>query len=233
MNKELCFAINGIELYMEQILVEYDDVPIFYLCNGDNDLYLVLRQDVKKEEYIIVKSARNIILDMLHGNISMRCAILSSDRYWDVLAEDNVVDDVVEEHTIADIPLNVLPYEDACYEVVTEEVEEYLKYLETFEREKTAEDFICTTTVMDNDPYGMEYMIYSELWQMVIEPCTKHFQMSIKTYMEYQTLYTRYLNEKFDMMYTSGDWKISVSNRSEKINIVTSGVGEDFALIAA
>lgn len=233
MNKELCFVINGIELYMELILVEYDDAPIFYLCKGDNALYLVLRQDIGKEDYIIVKAERNIILDMLHGKISMRSAILEADRYWDVHAQDNITDDVVEEHAARDISLNVLPYEDACYEVATEEVRRYLEDLEASDRIETAGTFSCAADMTDKNYYRVEYRVSSGLWEMVIEPCTKHFQMSIKSYMEYQALYNKYLTEKFDMMYTSGDRKISVSSNPGEINIVTDSADEAFALIAA
>lgn len=31
MDKELCFCIEGDELYLEQVLVDYNDIPIF-LC---------------------------------------------------------------------------------------------------------------------------------------------------------------------------------------------------------
>lgn len=31
MSKELCFCIDGSELYLEQVLVDYMDIPIFFI----------------------------------------------------------------------------------------------------------------------------------------------------------------------------------------------------------
>ena len=122
MANELCFIINNIELRMEQILVEFDDVPIFYLCKGNGQLYLVITKDMDVEEYLVVKISERELSDMLHGKVSMRQAILEQKRYWD---------DEVTEHDIADIPQEVLPYEDACYEVVSDDVKSYLQILDT------------------------------------------------------------------------------------------------------
>lgn len=131
MENELCFVINNIELRMEQILVEFDDIPIFYLCKGNGKLYLVLTKDMDVEEYLIVKISENEVSDMLHGKVSMRQAILKQNSYWDVKTGDEIADDEVTEHDMADIPQEVLPYEDACYEVVSDDVKSYLQILDT------------------------------------------------------------------------------------------------------
>ena len=131
MANELCFIINNIELRMEQILVEFDDAPIFYLCKGNGQLYLVITKDMDVEEYLIVKISERELSDMLHGKVSMRQAILEQKRYWDVKTGDEIADDEVTEHDIADIPQEVLPYEDACYEVVSDNVKSYLQILDT------------------------------------------------------------------------------------------------------
>lgn len=131
MANELCFVINNIELHMEQILVEFDDVPIFYLCKGNGKLYLVLTKNMDGEEYLVVKISEREVSDMLHGKVSMRQAIMEQKSYWDIKTGDEIVDDEVAEHDIADIPQEVLPYEDACYEVVSDDVKSYLQILDT------------------------------------------------------------------------------------------------------
>lgn len=131
MANELCFVINNIELRMEQILVEFDDIPIFYLCKGDGQLYLVLTKNMDGEEYLVVKISEHEVSDMLHGKVSMRQTIMEQKSYWDVKTGDEIVDDEVAEHDIADIPQEVLPYEDACYEVVSDDVKSYLQILDT------------------------------------------------------------------------------------------------------
>lgn len=131
MANELCFIINNIELRMEQILVEFDDAPIFYLCKGDGQLYLVLTKNMDVEEYLVVKISEHEVSDMLHGKVSMRQVIIEQKSYWDVKTGDEITDDEVTEHDIADIPQEVLPYEDACYEVVSDDVKSYLQILDT------------------------------------------------------------------------------------------------------
>ena len=83
------------------------------------------------EEYLVVKISERELSDMLHGKVSMRQAILEQKRYWDVKTGDEIADDEVTEHDIADIPQEVLPYEDACYEVVSDDVKSYLQILDT------------------------------------------------------------------------------------------------------
>ena len=36
MSRELCFRIMEKELYLEKILVDYNEIPIFYLCTDDS-----------------------------------------------------------------------------------------------------------------------------------------------------------------------------------------------------
>lgn len=151
MANELCFVINNIELRMEQILVEFDDVPIFYLCKGNGKLYLVLTKDMDVEEYLVVEVSEQEVSDMLHGKVSMRQAIIEHKSYWDVKTGDKIVDDEVTEHDMADIPKEVLPYEDACYEVVSDDVKSYLQILDT----KLA--------------IGATVDVYKEAWRTIVE----------------------------------------------------------------
>ena len=46
MEATLCFNIEGIELYLEQVLVDYNDIPIFFLCTGEREQYLALCYDL-------------------------------------------------------------------------------------------------------------------------------------------------------------------------------------------
>ena len=39
MKKELCFVIDSVKVYLEQVLVDYIDVPIFFLCKGNEQYY--------------------------------------------------------------------------------------------------------------------------------------------------------------------------------------------------
>ena len=107
MNKELCFVIEKKKLYLEKILVEYNDIPIFYLCRNDDEYYLVLCSNIDEEKYIIVKPARMEVLDMLNGKLSMRDIILRQESFWKVVAGEDISMDSVEMRPIMSGSLRV------------------------------------------------------------------------------------------------------------------------------
>lgn len=42
MNKELCFKLDNDKLYLDQALVNYNDIPIFFICKGKKILFSTL-----------------------------------------------------------------------------------------------------------------------------------------------------------------------------------------------
>lgn len=81
MNSNLCFRIEGIELYLEQVLVDYMDIPIFFLCKDEGSYYLVLCTDVDELNYIIVRLSMNDVYGLLHGEESIYNTILKQNEY--------------------------------------------------------------------------------------------------------------------------------------------------------
>ena len=67
MKKELCFVIDSVKVYLEQVLVDYIDVPIFFLCKGNEQYYLALCIDIDELEYIVVKPSLLEVYYLLHG----------------------------------------------------------------------------------------------------------------------------------------------------------------------
>ncbi len=130
MMNELCFVIEERNLYMEQILVEYENVPIFYVCSDGTDFYLVLCRDIEKELYIVVKTNLVSISNMLRGRLTMREIITKEAKYWDVSAGEEVFDDIVIEKTMDQIPLQDLPYENSYFQLATRELEVFLERIE-------------------------------------------------------------------------------------------------------
>lgn len=48
MNKELCFILDNKNIYLDHILVDYEYVPIFFLCKDDEcQYYLALCTDIE------------------------------------------------------------------------------------------------------------------------------------------------------------------------------------------
>ena len=130
-DRELCFRIEGIELYLEQVLVDYMDIPIFFLCKGESNHYLVLCTDIDELNYIIVKLSMNDVYELLRGGESIRNAILKQEEYWNVISGEGISLDKVEKLSISELDVSLLPKEDVYFEIVSMKLENYVKKFDT------------------------------------------------------------------------------------------------------
>ena len=126
MNKELCFIIENQNLYLEQILVDYMNIPIFFLCKGDGKYYLVLRTDIDELCYIVTPLSLVDTYNLLHGKTPMRNVILKQKTYWMVNSGDEINKDIVVSMNIDTIDESCLPEENACFEMLTKQMENYV-----------------------------------------------------------------------------------------------------------
>ena len=140
MDKELCFSIENTDLYLEQVLVDYMNVPIFFLCKGEAQYYLALCTDVDELSYIVVKLSSLDVYNLLHGNISMRDVILKQREYWDIVSGDEIYLDEVTKKHIEEVDLDTLPEKEACYKALTKQV---MLYVQKFDREFLAARNFC------------------------------------------------------------------------------------------
>ena len=127
MDSKLCFRIEGIELYLEQVLVDYMDIPIFFLCKGESNHYLVLCTDIDELNYIIVKLFMNDVYELLHGERSIRNIILKQNEYWNVISGEEIPLDEIERLSISELDVVLLPKEDIYFKVVSTKLENYVK----------------------------------------------------------------------------------------------------------
>ena len=100
MKKELCFVIDSVKVYLEQVLVDYIDVPIFFLCKGNEQYYLALCIDIDELEYIVVKPSLLEVYYLLHGKTPMRDVLLKQKEYWNIISGEEIVSDVVTRRSI-------------------------------------------------------------------------------------------------------------------------------------
>lgn len=131
MNSKLCFRIEGIELYLEQVLVDYMDIPIFFLCKGEGNHYLVLCTDMDELNYIIVRLSMNNVYELLHGGESIRNAILKQNEYWNVISGEEISLDEVKRLSISELDVGLLPKENVYFEIVSTKFENYVKKFDT------------------------------------------------------------------------------------------------------
>lgn len=127
MNKELCFLIDSKNIYLEQILVDYMNVPIFFLCSDENEYYVALCTDMDEFSYIVVKVSLMDVVSLLHGNLPMRDIILKQEFYWDIESGEEINSDIVIKRTMKEINFEVLPEANACFKILTEEVRTFVQ----------------------------------------------------------------------------------------------------------
>lgn len=127
MNKNLCFCIENKNLYLEQVLVEYMDIPIFFLCKNCNQYYIALCIDADELNYIIVQVSSSNIYNLLHGKLPMRNVILNQCEYWEVHSGEDVSLDIVTKHFMDELDVSFMPEEKAYFKILTEEIKVFVK----------------------------------------------------------------------------------------------------------
>ncbi len=127
MNKELCFNIENKNLYLEQILVDYMDIPIFFLCMGENQYYIALCTDIDELSYIVAKISLLDAYNLLHGKIPMRDVILKQNEYWDIVSGNEICLDIVTKKSIDALDTALLPEENACFKILTKQMQLFVQ----------------------------------------------------------------------------------------------------------
>lgn len=130
MSKELCFNIENNALYLEQVLVEYMSVPIFFLCKSQNEYYIVLCIDIEELKYVVCAISQTTVYNLLHGIQPMRDAILLQDYFWEVDSGNTIKEDSVQKKTMEKIDVSVLPEKGACFEILTEDIQTYVNHFD-------------------------------------------------------------------------------------------------------
>lgn len=127
MNKELCFKIENINLYLEQVLVDYIDIPIFFLCKSGKQYYISLCTNIDELNYIVVKLSMLDTHNLLHGKIAMRDVILKQTEFWNINSGEEIHSDKITKMEINSIDKNVLPEENACFEILTDKIKNFVQ----------------------------------------------------------------------------------------------------------
>ncbi|MCM1542548.1 MAG: hypothetical protein NC121_14985 [Blautia sp.] len=126
MEKNLCFILDGKEIYMDMCLVE-DEIPVFFSCvDTDNNYYVALCTDMDLTCYCVVKPTLTQLKDMLYGKISMRDIFTKQKFFWQVISRDGkAVNDIVEHKPMDKFAPEDLPLENAFFHLFNGELQEY------------------------------------------------------------------------------------------------------------
>lgn len=151
MNKQLCFIIEKQSLYLEKVLVFFNDVPLFFICrNDENQRFLILCTELEQFEYLIVQMDLSNLRNMLLQKCTMRNAILNGEMFWKVVSGNTIENDFCEAIDKSKIDLSLLPNEGALYKKVFQEDEDYIKQIESEYLKRLKFDAIDEINVLIN-----------------------------------------------------------------------------------
>lgn len=132
MNKEAYFNdIDGKKLYIDYVIFEYD-YPILFVCIDKNDdLYLCHCYEIrKKQEWIISKTNKKIIIDLLTNKLTIFDSLNSPfDENYIVTWSYEDKKEKCYKVKFEDIDELNLPEKGAFYESEEHEFDEYIKIL--------------------------------------------------------------------------------------------------------
>lgn len=128
MQKEICFKIDSKSLVLESVLVDYNDIPVYFVCtDAEHNYYTVLCVDIDDEQYVIVETAVEKILKLLMQKITMRDLILSEEKFWEVKAGNTLEEDICMQQDMGLICLEDLPYENSYFKIATKTHQNFLE----------------------------------------------------------------------------------------------------------
>lgn len=118
MSKQLlCFIIENNKLFLDRILVSFNDTPILFICQDERkNYYLVQCSSLENLEYIVEKQNIENLLMLLTEQKSLRSTLLDCDYFWEVKAGNDIKEDIVTRKSIAEIDYLILPAEDVFYD---------------------------------------------------------------------------------------------------------------------
>lgn len=130
MKEDIFFVIDGKELFLDKVLVEYNEAPIFFVCRNEKNYFISSCTDIEKECYIVVKVSLSNLSKMLHGKMTMRGLILLANKFWDIRVGEDETKDIIVENNISAISLDSLPYEGAYLKIATPDLENYVEKID-------------------------------------------------------------------------------------------------------
>lgn len=139
-NKE-CFVIENKVLYSEKTLVEYNYVPIFFLCKDNaKKFYVALCTDLDELTYAVADISESDVYDLLHGSITMREIISKQDEFWYIQSGEDIYSDRVKQCPIKELKEEWLPESGAYFQILTEDMRRYVDDFDERYRKKSTDN---------------------------------------------------------------------------------------------
>lgn len=127
MKQKVYFKINTKELIIEEVLVDFNGFPLFFVCKDqEGQYYTALCYDIDDERYIVTKTTIDKLFNLLTNKMTMRNIFLSETRFWDIIIAENIENDLCIEKNIKEVDVTILPYEGEYFEIITETHKQFL-----------------------------------------------------------------------------------------------------------
>lgn len=124
----LCFYTGTDILYLEQVLVEQDHVPLLFICKGSLGRYAALCTGPDASHYIVAEIEGSMLCRLLQGQVPMRDVFTKAPWHWDIQAAGDMPQEhIVERQKSSSLDRSLLPEVGAVFQAYTEELLEYRK----------------------------------------------------------------------------------------------------------
>lgn len=128
MPKVKFFEIEGKSLFLDNVLIDLNMLPLFFICKDEESChYVCLCTDYEEFCYVIVPTDAHEIYKMLSGEITVRGIFLNKDSFYSVQSYNDLEENKVEKMDIENINKDDLPIEGKCYKILSQSDREYLE----------------------------------------------------------------------------------------------------------
>lgn len=217
MNEEIFFVIEGKELVLDKVLVEFNEAPIFFVCKSEQFYFISSCVDIEKERYLVAQIGLSNLARMLHGKMTMRDLILQANSFWDITVGEDITKDIVIKKSVETISVDDLPYEGAYLTLATKDLERYAEKIDSI---VYGEGIWENRNAQINDKYFI-VDIPSISWRhettvkIICEVILKHLKKSSSQNNVQDDVYSK--------KFCSEGMKLSTKNTSFEVSIESNG----------
>lgn len=133
MDRMKCFKINGETLFLEKILLYFQETPLLFICkNNEGRRYLVFCQDTDKFIYLVCEISTYNLIKYLKSELSFTSVYEFQDFFYKVEAGDK--EDFSEDKIVQirgnEIKNNINYDGEVFFNSYTSDLKSYIKELE-------------------------------------------------------------------------------------------------------
>ena len=133
------FTINGAPLYIEKVLLFFQEIPLLFICIDDKgNRYFCLCRDTDKGTHLICKVSIDTLLKYLKSEISFTNMYESTDIFYkvEVGTKEDFSDDIITEIASNEFKDNIIYEEEVYFNAYLDYQKQYIRQLETERKDK-------------------------------------------------------------------------------------------------